>query len=100
MKKVSEDDLEPAVKLLIYELQEQRHKLQKEVDRLKLKLKYKRKVENYQCPKCKADTVDAEYGDFDPVESGDIEQRVLCTACGQQWVDVFSLTDVRLLYSE
>lgn len=50
------------------------------------------------CLYCKADNelgMTIEYGDFSPVECGDIEQTATCLKCGRKWIDVFSLTEVR-----
>lgn len=53
------------------------------------------------CPYCKADTSEhVEYGECDPVESGEIHQKAECKLCKRQWMDVFTLTDVHELASK
>lgn len=53
-----------------------------------------------ECPYCREDIWEvAEFGELDPVECGDIEQKVKCTACGRTWIDVFRLIDVREIVS-
>lgn len=47
------------------------------------------------CPYCGAEGLD--YQDFDPVEGGQIEQKVSCRHCDKCWLDVFSLTEQREL---
>lgn len=44
-----------------------------------------------ECPACGSDDLD--YGDFEAVESGDIEQTGWCLKCGEQWQDVFVLSE-------
>ena len=47
------------------------------------------------CPHCDYEGLD--YGDLQPVESGDIEQEVECPNCSERWIDVFTLTEQRSL---
>jgi DNA-directed RNA polymerase subunit RPC12/RpoP len=51
-----------------------------------------------ECHHCGHEGLD--YGDFDPVESGDIEQEVKCPECGERWMDIFTLTEQRDLCRE
>jgi hypothetical protein len=44
-----------------------------------------------ECTECGHSGMD--YGEFEPVESGDIEQAVSCPQCGRRWRDVFTLRD-------
>jgi len=46
-----------------------------------------------ECPYCQSSDLD--YGDLDPIEGGDFQQRVLCSKCGKKWMDVFALTERR-----
>lgn len=55
-------------------------------------------VEDDVCPHCGHEGLD--YGDMDPVEGGDVEQKVECPACGARWQDVFTLTERRTLCRE
>jgi ribosomal protein S27AE len=48
------------------------------------------------CPRCGYDE-GLDYGELDPVEGGDIEQRVKCPECGERWMDVFTLSEQRAL---
>lgn len=49
------------------------------------------------CPYCKADMEFMDYHDLDPVENGDIEQKVQCMQCKRYWKDIFRLVDVEEL---
>lgn len=51
-----------------------------------------------QCPKCGNDSLD--FSDLDPVEDGNIEQRVSCPECGAHWQDVFVLAERHELYDK
>ena len=53
----------------------------------------------WECPYCKANIEEAEYGGIEPVENGDAEQTVECLECHRKWVDVFRLKEVRELFS-
>lgn len=48
-----------------------------------------------KCPYCKAGDKHIEYGGFEPVEDGDVEQTAGCGKCDRRWIDVFRLVDVR-----
>lgn len=41
-----------------------------------------------------------EYGGLDQVRNRDIEQKVKCSGCGECWLDVFTLTELRSLHKE
>jgi hypothetical protein len=41
-----------------------------------------------------------EYGELEPIDGGEIEQRVECPGCSERWVDVFALTEQRTLCKE
>ena len=49
-----------------------------------------------KCRDC-GDEVDLTYGEFSPVESGNIEQDAWCSKCGRQHKDVFRLAERREL---
>lgn len=51
-------------------------------------------VEDDVCPHCGFEE-GLDYDDFDPVEGGDLEQRVTCPSCGRRWTDVFALIERR-----
>ncbi len=46
------------------------------------------------CPYCNQEMLD--YGEFEATEHG-IEQHVKCPNCNKKWIDVFTLTEQRLL---
>ncbi len=51
------------------------------------------------CPSCGESSEELDYGDLDPVEDGDIEQRVICPTCNCHWKDIFRLVEVHELFS-
>lgn len=48
-----------------------------------------------ECHHCGHEGLD--YDELEPVEGGDIEQRVTCPECGERWIDVFALSEQRAL---
>jgi hypothetical protein len=48
------------------------------------------------CPYCGHDD-GLDYDNLDPVEGGNIEQRVKCPRCSEVWMDVFALSERRSL---
>lgn len=57
-----------------------------------------------ECPYCRgrveSDPDLLDYGDGpEPVDGGNLESKVRCTACGREWVDVFVLADVREVFT-
>lgn len=43
------------------------------------------------CPQCGADDLNLQFGSFD-LEGSNVFQEVLCTGCGLEWSDRYSLT--------
>lgn len=54
----------------------------------------------HNCPYCKADYMELNYGELSPVEDGNIEQIVTCDKCNRRWMDVFQLAEIRELFSK
>lgn len=51
-----------------------------------------------ECHHCGCDGMD--YEAPEPVEGGDIEQKVKCPHCGERWIDVFGLIEQHELFKE
>ena len=52
-------------------------------------------VEDDVCQSCGMGGM--EYGEIDPVEGGHLEQEGSCPYCGYKWIDVFTLTERRVM---
>ena len=53
--------------------------------------------DEYKCEECGNEEL--EYGDLNPVEGGNVEQKIGCENCGRQWMDIFYLSERRELCS-
>jgi transposase-like protein len=47
---------------------------------------------SHRCPYCKSEDIER---DFVEVNEGEATQRVTCNDCHQDWIDIYTLTDVQ-----